>query len=92
MARPVRQLITHLSPNFKRRVKIALQSIADNPYAAKELREPLAGLRSQSIGRARIIFRIKGSVIEIIAIGPRHDIYERLATEFSMRLRKHRTE
>ena len=88
IARTVRQLITHLPPKFKRRVKIALQSLSDNPYGAKELQEPLAGLRSQRIGRARIIFRIKGSIIEIVALGPRHDIYERVAAEISISLKK----
>ena len=88
IARPVRQLITHLPPKFKRRVKLTLESLADDPYTGKELQEPLAGLRSQRIGRARIIFRIKASVIEIVALGPRHDIYERVAAEISRALRK----
>jgi len=90
IARSVRQLITHLPPKFKRRVKIALQSLADNPYGAKELKDELAGLRSQRIGTARIIFRTKGSVIEVVALGPRHDIYERVAAEISIALRKNR--
>ena len=90
IARSVRQLITHLPPKFKRRVKIALQSLSDNPYGAKALQEPLAGLRSQRIGRARIIFRIKGSIIEIVALGPRHDIYERVAAEISIASRRNR--
>lgn len=92
MSPPVRQLIAHLPPQFKRRVKIALQCIAENPYLAKELKEELAGLRSQRIGRARIIFRIKGSVVEIIAIGPRRDIYERVAAEISIALRKNQNQ
>jgi mRNA-degrading endonuclease RelE of RelBE toxin-antitoxin system len=72
----------------KAKVKAALRSIADDPYRAKDLRDELARLRSYRIGRSRIIFRIVGSVVQIVALGPRADIYERAATELSKTLRK----
>ena len=62
--------------------------MADDPYRAKELKEELAGLRSHRIAKARIIYRIKGSVVEIVAFGPRADIYERVAAELSKALRQ----
>ncbi len=90
MSQAVRDLVPHLPPQLKRKVKAALRSIADDPYRAKELKEELAGLRSHRIAKARIIYRIKGSVVEIVAFGPRADIYERAAAELSKALRQGR--
>ena len=88
MSRVVRETITHLPPEFKHKVKSALRSLAQDPYQAKELKEELAGLRSYRIGRTRLILRIAGTVVEVVAFGPRSDIYERAATELSASLRK----
>jgi mRNA-degrading endonuclease RelE of RelBE toxin-antitoxin system len=90
--RGLRDLIRHLPPELKAKVKSALRSIADDPYRAKELREELAGLRSYRIGRSRIIYRIVGSMVQIVALGPRADIYERAAAELSKTLRKGKTD
>jgi mRNA-degrading endonuclease RelE of RelBE toxin-antitoxin system len=90
--RELRDLIRHLPPALKAKVKAALRSIADNPYRAKELIEELAGLRSHRIGRSRIIYRIVGSMVQIVALGPRADIYERAAAELSKTLRKGKTD
>ena len=89
--RALRDLMRHLPPELKARVKTALRSIADDPYCAKELRDELAGLRSYRIGRFRVIYRIVGSMAQIVALGPRADIYERAAAELSKTLRKGRT-
>jgi mRNA-degrading endonuclease RelE of RelBE toxin-antitoxin system len=87
----LRHLIRHLPPELKAKVKAALRSIADNPYRAKELRDELKGLRSHRIGRFRVIYRIVGSIVQIAALGPRADIYERAAAELSKSLRKGRS-
>lgn len=88
MPQAVRTLIRQLPPELKSKVKIGLRSIADDPYRAKGLRDELAGLRSYRIGRSRVIYRIVGSMLQIVALGPRVDIYERAATELSKALRK----
>ena len=90
--RALRDLIRHLPPELKARVKAALRSIVDDPHRAKELRDDLAGLRSYRIGRSRIIYRIVGSMVQIVALGPRADIYERAAAELSKSLRKGKTD
>ncbi|MBI3064900.1 MAG: type II toxin-antitoxin system RelE/ParE family toxin [Deltaproteobacteria bacterium] len=90
--RGLRDLIRHLPPELKAKVKAALRSIADDPYRAKELIEELAGLRSYRIGRSRIIYRIVGSMVQIVALGPRAEIYERAAAELSKTLRKGKTD
>ncbi len=88
MARAVRDLVRHLPPELKRKVKEVLKSIAADPHRAKELRDELTGLRSYRVARARLIYRIEGSRIEIVAFGPRADIYERAAAELSLALKR----
>ena len=89
--RALRDLIRHLPPELKAKVKAALRSIADDPHRAKELRDELAGLRSYRIGRFRVIYRVIDFTVQIVALGPRADIYERAAAELSKTLRKGKT-
>ena len=84
----VRDAIIHLPPQFKRKVKTALQSLSEDPYQAKALRDELEGLRSFRVARSRLILRVKRSTVEVVAFGPRKDIYERAATELSQTIRK----
>lgn len=88
MPRMLRDLIRHLPPGLKAKVKAALRSISIDPFRAKELKDDLAGLRSYRVARSRVIYRITGSTVQIVALGPRADIYERAATELSKALRK----
>jgi mRNA interferase RelE/StbE len=69
-------LIKGLHPNLKSRVKAALVSILEDPFSGKALKEELKGLRSFRVRRFRLIYRIYSkTIIEIIAIGPRKNIY-----------------
>lgn len=88
MPRVLRDLIRHLPPELKAKVKASLRLISDDPYRAEELRDELAGLRSYRVARFRVIYRIVGSMVQIVALGPRADIYERAAAELSKTLRK----
>lgn len=72
----VASLIRGLHPDLKRRVRSALDAVVVDPSVGKALRDELAGLRSCRVGRFRIIYRVAGSVIEIVAVGPRTTIYE----------------
>jgi len=81
MARAVRDLLIHLPPPLKRKVTLAFQALAEDPYQVKPLKDDLAGLRSFRVMRARIILRINGASVEIVAFGPRKDMYHRAATE-----------
>jgi mRNA-degrading endonuclease RelE of RelBE toxin-antitoxin system len=92
MPQAMRDLVRHLPPELKRKLKAALRSIVDDPHRAKELKEELAGLMSYRVARARVIYRVKGSVVEIIAFGPRAEVYERAAVELSLSLRKRNTD
>ena len=92
MSQGVRDLVPHLPPQLKRKVKAAFRAIADDPDLGKELKEELAGLRSYPIARARLIYRIAGAIVEVVAFGPRAEIYERAAAELSKALRKDKTD
>jgi len=70
-------LIKSLHPVLKSRIKTALKSILQDPQSGKALKDELNGLRSFRIRRFRIIYRISSAkLVEIIAIGPRKNIYE----------------
>jgi mRNA-degrading endonuclease RelE of RelBE toxin-antitoxin system len=90
--RVLRDLIRHLPPELKAKIKDVLRSIADDPCRAKELGDELAGLRSYRVARSRVIYRIVGSMVQIVALGPRADIYERAAAELRKTLRKGKTD
>jgi mRNA interferase RelE/StbE len=62
---------------FKKKVRAALTNIIGKPMCGKPLKEELAGLRSYRLGKFRIVHRIANErLIEIVAIGPRKNIYE----------------
>lgn len=71
------QLVRHLHPLLKAKVRAAVQAIAADPYVGKALKEDLAGLRSYRVGGFRLIYQVVNErYVEIIAVGPRHTIYE----------------
>jgi mRNA-degrading endonuclease RelE of RelBE toxin-antitoxin system len=71
------KLIRHAHPDLKRRIRIALQTILDDPSIGKALVDDLIGLRSFRIGRIRIIYRLTSKqIIEVVTIGPRKKVYE----------------
>jgi mRNA interferase RelE/StbE len=73
----VAKLIRNLHPHLKKKVRASLQAIVSDPYSGKLLRDELAGLRSLRVSRFRIIYRISDkNLIEVVAIGPRENIYE----------------
>jgi mRNA-degrading endonuclease RelE of RelBE toxin-antitoxin system len=91
MAQAVRDLLIPLPPSLKRKVKATLRSLAENPYQAKALKDDLVGLHSFRMAQSRIILQIKASTVEIVAFGPRKDIYHRVATELRSALPSSRT-
>ena len=70
-------LLRSLHPQLKRKVRAALQTLCADPHSGKALRDELEGLRSFRAGRLRVIYRVgKRKQVEIVAIGPRKNIYE----------------
>ena len=70
-------LIRGLHPQLKKKIRMALQEIIDAPYTGKALKDELKGLWSYRIKKIRIIYRFTSKkYIDIIALGPRKNIYE----------------
>ncbi len=72
----IRDLIRHMHPDLKQKVRLALSEIIENPSCGKALRGGLEGMRSFRISSFRIVYRSVSNIIEIIAVGPRRRIYE----------------
>ncbi|RPJ14912.1 MAG: cytotoxin [Desulfobacteraceae bacterium] len=69
-------LIRGMHPELKKKIKSGLKIILEEPHAGKLLRYELSGLRSFRVSSFRIIYRVVGKYVEIIAIGARIRIYE----------------
>lgn len=70
------ELIKGLHPELKRRLKTALKTILQDPYCGKALRDELIELRNFKVRRFRVIYSVvSDNMIEIVAIGPRKNIY-----------------
>lgn len=74
----VAALLRNLHPLIKSQIKVSLQAIVADPKCGKALKDELQGLRSYRVKRYRVIYRIVPGkkYLEIIAIGPRRNIYE----------------
>ncbi len=73
----VAQLVRGLHPDIKRKVRAALDRLAQDIEAGKALQGDLQGLRSLRVARFRVIYRAPARrVIEIVTIGPRDRVYE----------------
>ena len=77
----VHDLIRHLPPVLKRKIRAALEDILDDPSCGKALKEELEGYWSLRVGKSRIVYRSSGTAIEIVTIGPRESVYEEAARE-----------
>ena len=70
-------LIRKSHPEIQRKIKAGLEHILKEPGVGKSLKDDLEGLQSYRVSRLRIIYRISTkNIIEIVAIGPRINIYE----------------
>ena len=75
----VASFVRSLHPDIKRKIRSSISQILENPHAGKALKSDLSGLYSFPIGRFRIVNRIAGQEITLIAIGPRKTIYQETA-------------
>jgi mRNA interferase RelE/StbE len=69
-------LIARLHPGLKRKVRAAIDAIRDDRFIGKELQDELEGLRSLRVGRFRIVYRVSGELVELVAVGERATIYQ----------------
>src|SRR2546428_11760654 len=73
------EAIRTLHPDAKRKVRAAIDSIAADPSLGDDLIDELEGIRRIRVGRLRVIYRISGRIIEVLAVGRRATIYVDLA-------------
>ena len=87
MSRPLdistglQELIRPFPPKLKARIRNSLETIARDPRSGKPLVENLQGFRNYKVGRFRVVYRDHGEKIQIVGIGPRETIYEKVAIE-----------
>ena len=74
----IASLVRGLHPQIKATIRSALHTILEEPLTGKPLRDELEGFRSYRVKRYRIVYRISpdSKHLEIIALGPRKNIYE----------------
>lgn len=74
----VEGLIAKFHPSLKKKIRAALDDLAQDPYQGKPLKEELMGLYSYRVARYRIIYSIHHDVLEVhvVAMGPRKIIYQ----------------
>ena len=79
----VAEIIRHLPPELKQRIKRAIRSLSVDPSPGEPLIGELSGLRSFKVRRFRIIYELdrKARVFRIFAIGHRREVYEQVADQ-----------
>jgi mRNA-degrading endonuclease RelE of RelBE toxin-antitoxin system len=75
LAPEIRELVRVLHPTTKPKVRAAIEAVRSAPEIGEELTRELSGLRRLRVGRLRIVYRVQGRQIQIVAIGPRATIY-----------------
>jgi mRNA interferase RelE/StbE len=87
----VAALLRGLHPNLKKKTRAALRALSADPYEGKSLRDDLEGLKSYRVGRFRVVYRIAAKkTIEVVAVGPRKNIYEETLRILKREARKSR--
>lgn len=81
----IRDLISRLNPDTKRRVRAALEEVVDDPDTGMALAGQLAGYRRIRIGGWRIVYRVERTTIQIHAIGRRSTVYADLIARIEHR-------
>jgi mRNA-degrading endonuclease RelE of RelBE toxin-antitoxin system len=79
LSRNASRTLEKATPAMRRRIIVALERLKSKPYSGKRLRGELEGLFSLRIGDMRAVYGLDTgeSMVMILAIGPRGDIYSR---------------
>lgn len=73
----VAELIRHLHPQIKRKLRAAIEQIVKDPRSGKPLKDKLTGLWSFRVGKFRVVYRFKEKeTVDLVAFGGRATIYE----------------
>lgn len=77
----VAEVVRSLHPDLRRSVKSAVRAIATDPERGEPLLRELDGLWKYRVRRFRIVYATdrKARTVRLMAVGPRHNVYEELA-------------
>lgn len=78
LPRDVLEVVRHLPPGPKRKVRAAVAELRGDPDLGEPLQRELKGLRRVRVGQLRIVYRSVPDGIEILRVGPRRTIYVEL--------------
>lgn len=72
--------VRHIHPVLKKKIKEGLGLLEEEPYSGKPLQGRLLGLMSFRVTYYRIVYiiNLQKKLIEVVDIGPRKTIYEKL--------------
>jgi mRNA interferase RelE/StbE len=79
LSRNASRTLEKATPATRRRIIVALERLKSKPHSGKRLRGELEGLFSLRIGDMRAVYGLdtRESMVVILAIGPRGDIYNK---------------
>ena len=73
----IKALIAGLPPERKKKVRVALRRIANDPEAGKALKDELLGFRAMPVPPLRIVYQVAAREIVILIIELRPVVYEK---------------
>lgn len=81
LTKTVAEKVANLHPEIRKQLRSAVDEVAANPYAGKELQEELSGYLSYRFNRYRIIYQVgeEDKMITVVMFGHRRDVYELFA-------------
>jgi mRNA interferase RelE/StbE len=79
----VAAIVRRLAPDLKRSVKQAVRALTAEPELGEPLQRELKGLWRYRVRRFRIVYRVDRPrrILQVLAVGHRHTVYEELAAE-----------
>jgi mRNA interferase RelE/StbE len=79
----VAAIVRRLAPDLKRSVKHAVRALTAEPELGESLQRELKGLWRYRVRRFRIVYRVDRPrrILQVLAVGPRHTVYEELVAE-----------
>ncbi len=77
----IEKRIAEFHPLLKSKIRAGLDDLSRDPYQGKALRQELKGFYSFQVSRYRIVYGIHHLVreVNVLAIGPRHNVYRSLS-------------
>lgn len=86
----IQGIIAELHPETKRKVRAAIDAIAEDPTIGEPLEQELTGFRKIAIGAWRIVYREERRTVVVRAVGRRVTVYSDLLERLQKGTRERR--